>query len=481
VSRTICLAAASTICLHVALVSAGDWNQWRGANRDGVAADSPTLIEALPDDGIQPEWISAPIKSARDGGWGSPIVADGRVILFAHSREQLRELGPVKFPWLPPEKRGGMTDAEYAEYERNRRDEDEDRATAFAFREHVYCFDADTGESLWTHDADSVYTRFPQSGSPCAAGDRVYLLGAGRYVRSFDVRTGEEAWSTFLPGEFRDEFMQSSLVVVDGIVVVMADHLFGLDGGNGSIVWEGDPEQSRGSHSSPVVWKSGDRSLVIVNVAGGKTGCFAQTNGHELWSVESEAAQATPVVIGDRLITYGNSRAKGLRCFALSESGAEELWRYRGLQDKGSSPVVVDGHVYVQGESRIACINLETGEAEWSDYLDLRNPQYSSPIAADGKVFYAYEALVCFRAEPDGFNTLFDAHFDNNGLMASERTFRRLLDLDQGAREENERVLLRHLGPNAPLPCASPAFANGRIYIRLKNALACYDLRAKAE
>ena len=70
-----------------------DWNQWRGDGRDGVAAVSPELIEQLPDEGLEPVWVSQPIQSARDGGWGSPVVAGGMVYLFAHIREQLRELG----------------------------------------------------------------------------------------------------------------------------------------------------------------------------------------------------------------------------------------------------------------------------------------------------------------------------------------------------------------------------------------------------
>jgi outer membrane protein assembly factor BamB len=267
------------------------------------------------------------------------------------------------------------------------------------------------------------------------------------------------------------------------VAIVMAGHLFGLEADTGNMHWEGDPQQTRGSHSSPVLWESAGRSRLIVNLAGGWTGCFDPADGRELWRVKSEAGQATPVVVGDRLITYGNSRAQGLRCFALTEAGAEQFWMYRGIQDKGSSPVVVGDKVYVQGETRLACIDLETGSADWSDYLDVANPQFSSPIAADCKVLYAYESLVCVRATPEGFTPLFDARFGEDGLMAGEETFRRLLKLDDLAVEPNgaeeaEKRLVRHLGRNAPLPCASPAIADGRIYLRMKNGVACYDLRA---
>jgi outer membrane protein assembly factor BamB len=478
----------ASICLVLLFVAgarshATDWNQWRGNQRNGVAESSPALIEVLPADGLQPLWVSEPIKSAGEGGWGSPVVAGGRVYLFAHTKEKIRELGPQKYPWFAPDTRPDVTPEQYAEYERHRRDEDEERAKAFVFREFVHCFDAATGEIVWTNRSDSVYTRFPQSGSPAVVDGRVYVFGAGRVARCLDAATGDDVWKTPLPGDFRDEFLQSSIVVVDGVAVVMADHLFGIDTAGGAILWEGDSQQTRGNHSSPVLWSTGDRQCLITNLAGGWTGCFDPRDGRELWRARTESAQATPVVVGDRLITYGNSRAQGLRCFAMSDAGAEELWKYRAIQDKGSSPVVVDGHVYVQGESRLACVNLETGEEAWSDYLDLASPQFSSPIAADGKVLYAYESLLCFAAVEEGFRPLYDARFGEDGLMAAEETFRKLLNLDEvvkqpNGQEEAEKVLVRHLGRRAPLPCASPAIADGRIYLRMKHALACYDLRA---
>jgi outer membrane protein assembly factor BamB len=455
-----------------------DWNQWRGDARDGVAGESPQLIEDLPADGLQPVWVSPCIPSAREGGWGSPVVAHGKVYLFAHVREKLRELGEVQFPWLPPEKRVGMTDEEYRQYEINRRNEDEERANAFAFREFVYCLDAATGQEVWTNRSESVYTRFPQSGSPTVLDGRVYILGAGRFVRCLDAETGDDLWRTLLPGEFRDEFMQSSVAVVDGAAVVMADHLFGLDIVTGDILWEGDAQRTRGTHSSPVLWDAGGRNFVIVNLAGGWTACFDPDGGQELWRVQSEAGHSTPVVVGDRLITYGSSRAKGVRCYAMSGDGAEELWKYRGMQDKGSSPVVVDGHVYVQGETRVGCVDLETGQAEWTDYLDLSQAQYSSPIAADGKVIYAYGTVVCFRATPDGFQPLFDARFDESHLMGSEATFRRVLNLEEANADEAERQMQRHVGRHGTLKCSSPAISDGRLYVRMKNALVCYDLIA---
>jgi outer membrane protein assembly factor BamB len=464
-------------------LSAGDWPQWRGPQRDGVAADSPPLIETLPPEGLEPLWISEPIKSQRNGGFGSPVVVGDRVYVFAHEREQLEQLGKPQYPYLNPEQRTGMSDEEYAEYERNRREEEEQRAAAYRFEEIVFCFDAQTGKTLWANRKPSVYSVWPQSGSPCIVDGRLYVLAAARNVRCLDASTGEDLWETSLPGEFRDEFYQASPVVVDGVVVVMLDHLFGLSAENGSLVWDADPQRTRGLHSSPVVWSSDAGNLVLVNVTGGQTACIDPADGREVWRARTEGAQATPVVVGDLLLTYGRSRKSGLRCFRLSREGPEELWVFQRVQDKGSSPVVVDGYVYVQGEKRLACVDLESGKAEWQTTLDLPSPQFTSLVAADGKVFYAYESLIAFAATPEEYVPLIDAKFNREGLMASEELFREKLGLDEIEKqsdglEKSLRLMQRETGQQGPLKTTSPAIADGRLYVRTRNALTCYDLRA---
>jgi outer membrane protein assembly factor BamB len=477
------LPALLVILTLVPPLPAGDWPQWRGPQQDGVAADSPPLINALPPGGLEPLWISEPIKSQRNGGFGSPVVVGDRVYVFAHEREQLEQLGKPQYPYLNPEQRTGMSDEEYAEYERKRREEEEQRAAAYRFEEIVFCFDRNTGKTLWANRRPSIYSVWPQSGTPCIVDGRLYVLAAARNVRCLDATSGEDLWETSVPGDFRDEYFQASPVVVDGVVVVMLDHLFGLSADNGSIVWEADPQRTRGLHSSPVVWSSDEGNRVLVNVTGGQTTCIDPADGREVWRARTEGAQATPVVVGDRLLTYGRSRKSGLRCFRLSGEGAEELWVFQRVQDKGSSPVVVDGYVYVQGEKRIACVNLETGKAEWQATLELPSPQYTSLVAADGKVFYAYESLIAFAATPEGYVPLIDAKFDREGLMADEQVFRTKLGLDEIEKqsdglEKSLRLIQREIGQQGPLKTTSPAIADGRLYVRTKNALACYDLRA---
>ena len=465
---------------------AGDWSQWRGSNRNGVDSDSPTLIRKLPAEGQPAAWISPTIRSGGNGGWGSPAVTGGRVYLFVHTREPKPglKLPDPRYPALSDEKKKEFGEKALQEYERHRHlEERERRRISHDVVETVYCFDADTGEGLWTNDRPSQFTEFSHSGTPAVVDGRLYILGAGGVARAIDAVNGRDLWQTQLPGDFTESYHMSSFAVAEGVAAVLAGHLFGLDAETGAVRWQGEPQRTSGSHSSPVVWDSPEGPLFIINVAGQDTTCVVPRDGREVWRVKSEAELSTPVVVGSKLLTLGNSRKKGLRCFQMNSEGAELLWTFTGVADKGSSPVVVGDSVFVQGEQRLACVDLQTGKANWQHELDLQNPQYTSLAAADGKIFYTYGCVLCFAADSSEFKPLFDGRIDRDGRLAEIATFQKLAGLDQAGadanqREQAERKLQQRLNGQGPLECASPALDDGRLYVRLPRGVACFDLRA---
>lgn len=475
---------ASALVLSVILFTCAamaDWPQWRGPNRDGAARQSPPLLSALPAEGLRPLWHTESIPGGNAGGWGCPVVADGKIYLFTHQRALKPgvTLGKQKFPFIAPDKRGNMTDKEYAQYEVNRRNEDEERAKSYEFRETLMCFDAKSGKTLYKSEAPSIYTRFVHSGTVTIDGGKAYVLGGGRMARCFNAGDGKLIWETKLPGNFRDEFYMSSIAAADGALVFVADQLFGLDAATGNILWNNP--KARGQHASAAIWKAGGKNLAIINT-GGDTLCFDPRSGKEIWRVKSQANHSTPIVLGaDRLIVYGSSRKAGLRCYQISSAGAKELWVYNGCGDQGSSPVVVGDHVYVQGERRLACVALRDGQEKWQTQLNLKDPRYSSLLAADGKIFYAQEGMLVFAADPAGFKPLYEAKFDKAGLMAGESYFRKALKLDDlekqtGGDKKAEQLYNQSVEKFGPLKCHTPAFHDGKLYIRTNDGLFCYDL-----
>ena len=46
--------------------------------------------------------------------------------------------------------------------------------------------------------------------------------------------------------------------------------------------------------------------------------------------------------------------------------------------------------------------------------------------------------------------------------------------------EESTKIFKREIGDQGPLACATPAVTDGRLYVRMRDKLACYDLRTNA-
>jgi hypothetical protein len=85
-------------------------------------------------------------------------------------------------------------------------------------------------------------------------------------------------------------------------------------------------------------------------------------------------------------------------------------------------------------------VNLETGEVKWKETA---NSTITSPLLADGKLIV----------------------FENNGSHVS------ITSADPAAYQQFARVRIDAMG------CTSPALGNGRLVVRQREKLACFDLR----
>jgi outer membrane protein assembly factor BamB len=481
----------SVLTLAVLFVTAStllaDWPQWRGPQRSGyVPAEG--VVTKLPAAGISALWKFDSFAGGDSGGWSSPVISGNRVFAYSHSKIKVPGAEEIesKFPWLPPEKRTGMTDAEYEQYEINRRDENERQAKAFRFEERLVCLDLTSGDLVWDRKLDSKYTRFTQSGTPCVADGRVYVLGAERTARCYDAATGEVIWNSRIPGDFRDEFFASSFIVDGDVALIACGPLFALNTKDGSELWRGDEPLDYQSHSSPAVWHTPSGSVAIINSDGGITCAYQIADGKKLWELETGVGQSSPLVSGDLLLSYGSSRKNGLSCFRLNANvpskEPELAWRFQGAADSGSCPVVRDDAVFVQGEKRLAKVRLSDGEAVWQTTLNISSPKYTSLIAAGDQILYGWEGLLSVRADGELFEQIYDAKVDCEGRLIAADDLREKLKLNELAKQadgqaESEELWYRNTVQSGPLACTTPAFTDGRIVLRLNDAVVCFDLR----
>jgi outer membrane protein assembly factor BamB len=167
-------------------------------------------------------------------------------------------------------------------------------------------------------------------------------------------------------------------------------------------------------------------------------------DGAVLWSVPN-TTRVTPVIAGDTLVTAHRVRKTSLRAYTLSPADAVLRWSAM-LPDRGASPVTDGRVVYAVGgkpKTKLACFDLADGTLKWEQPFG--TSEYSSPILAG-------DTLLAVR---DNGRTLVLAHVSPEGYQELAA---------------------------APLPITrftSPALADGKLYLRQTDGVACYDVTAE--
>jgi outer membrane protein assembly factor BamB len=299
----------------------------------------------------------------------------------------------------------------------------------------IFCFDAQTGKTIWRVEYPGAMFEYGTSSTPCIAGDRIYVSG-GATIYCLNLKDGSEIWQAPCPARE----VSSSPVVADGVLVIQAGALCGLDAGDGKLRWA-RPE-FEGTHASPTIWRNGGKSYAVQNL-----GMVDLQTGALLWFT-GNGHDSSPVVAGDFLVTADGGT---LHCHRLATDKPHEIWKLDyGIQP--STPIIFQGHVYAAKSQSgpLFCADLATGQIKWTspEKEDYAGNSFNSAslILADGKV-------------------LMDGHPDQLSIVR--------------AAPERFDLLGRTKVAPGNLRAATPVIADGRIFLRGKDALVCYDLRAK--
>jgi len=347
-------------------------------------------------------------------------------------------------------------------------------------------------------------TEIPLHGnsSPIVWGDRVFITGADenrREVYCYDIDTGSMLWNQQIAGnagvpEVTDDTGYSaSTPATDGRLVYAifaAGDIAAIDF-EGRLVWSrtfAPLDNAYGHASSLEVWKN----LVFVQLdqghsAGdGKSMLYALNaeTGNTVWQVQRpvQGSWTSPAVFstpsGDQLITVAAPYV-----ISYDPATGSELWRAECMSgDAAPSPVYAGGKVYVcQEYARVAAIATDgRGDVTethilWSGYDGL--PDIVSPLT-DGELLYlvnSYGLVTCLDASNGEtvWEHYFDVEFKASPVLAGRLVY--LLDTDgvmhvfENAREFR-LVATAELGETVH---ATPAFLNGRIYLRGERHLYC--------
>ena len=370
VTQTLLVVAAFAALSPVhASQAAGDWPQWRGAQRDGVA-QGVCLPRDWLDRKLTPRW-----RVPLGDGYSAPLVVGDRVFTFGREEDrevvQAHELATGKVRWrfsypAPFEVReiaqvhGAGPKATPVVHD--------GRLYTVGVTEIVHCLDTETGRVRWRIDFPRRYGASPPGYGACSSPvihGRRLLVSAAERVAAVDARGGGVAWRTM-----HDSFY-ASLVVAElagrtQVIAFARQRLAGLDPRDGRVLW---------SHPCPSTYGS--------NIA-------------------------TPCVWHDRIIISSPSR--GTRALCVRERAgqfvAQPVWQTRALRAYLSSPVVHDGYVYGVDESgQLVCLSAADGRTAWAqgnfgDYASL-------VLAGDQLVILSDSGdLAAVEATPLGYRPL---------------------------------------------------------------------------
>jgi len=344
-------------------LTAGDWPQWRGPDRNGISTEKISAV--WPADGPRVLW-----RASVGTGFSSLSVSQGRVYTMGNTSNQ----------------------------------------------DTIWCFDASTGKRLWHHSyAAQLGPQWYEGGpgsTPTVDGGGIFTISKWGDVFCLDAARGAVLWQRDLRQDGvkpnRWGFAGSPLIRGNAVILNAGSAGIALDRETGRVVWSTGPNVA--GYASPTSFDFGGTASVLIFAAKHLVALDPQ-NGRELWRQPWETAWDTnntdPLTYDERIFISSFSRGCGLLSV---QNGKPSLIYTNGLMHSHLSPGVVLGeYLYAfNGEAKqetdLCCLHLPTGELKWSR----KNPAFGSLLLADGKLIVLSDKgeLLLAEASPAAFTPL---------------------------------------------------------------------------
>ncbi len=234
------LLALSLMLSIGAVALADDWPQWLGPKRDGGSSE---IVKSWKEP-LKIAW-----KQPVGEGHGGPVVAKGKVYLFARTPGKNEETLATfdaesgKPGWATPYPRV-ETKIAFGNGPRGVPIVADGKVYTFGISSVLSCFDLETGKIVWQVDTAKEYKAptltFGGSCSPVVAGDAVLVnVGAkGASIVAFDKNTGKELWKSL---DHAASYSSPLLYDHNGgsrVAFLTAKGLVSLNPKDGSIHWQ---------------------------------------------------------------------------------------------------------------------------------------------------------------------------------------------------------------------------------------------------
>lgn len=423
---------------------ADDWPQWFGPQRDGIWRESG-IVEKFPDEGPELLW-----KQEIGAGYAGPAVSEGKAVLFSRTLDDLSQRPDDPFA------RGEIPG-----------------------KEHITCFDAASGEQLWTHAYETAYTISYAAGPRCTPvidDGLVYTLGAEGRLHCLQVADGKVVWSK----DFLELFgVNSPGWGFAGTPLIEGDQLICLARGDGSTVvsfdkktgeerWRALSAREPG-YSPPSLFEDEGKRVLIIWHPEAING-LDPGNGKVLWTIpweiRSGLSVATPQREGKRLFFTSFYNGATMLEFETFDKKPKVAWqtghaserRTEHLNSIIGTPAFTDGHIY--------------GGCSYGQFRCLR--------AADGERLW--ETLEPIIKKEERWATVFVTPHEDRYFLFNELGELIIAKLSPQGYEEISRAKL--IEPNGsdmmnqrPVVWSHPAYANQCVFVRNDSEVRCYSLK----
>ena len=371
----------------------GEWPQFRGPARTGVALGGEAWPTAWPTNGPRVVW-----NLAVGEGHAGAAVWQGRVYLVDYDRERHRDV--------------------------------------------VRCLSLDDGRDLWRYAyPDDVKRNHGMSRTvPAVTNGLLVAVGPKCTVTALDPLTGERRWAIDLVREYGTTvppWYAGQCPLIDGGRVIIAPGgkalLMAVDGQTGAVVWSvPNPRGWKMTYSSIIPIEIGGRRQYVYCASDGVVSVAAE-DGTVLWTTTdwkiSIANVPTPVVLGEGrlLLSGGYNAGAALLEVAAGATGYSARVTARfpptvfGADQQ--TPIFYDGSIYgVRPGGELVCLD-PAGKLRWASGPGDRYGIGPFVVAGDRLlVMNDTGRLTMVRAKPTGFERLAEAQVlpgeDSWGPMA---------------------------------------------------------------
>ena len=392
-TRRISLALIAAISLGIATTgssAAGNWPQWRGPDGSGISTEKNLPAQWSTTRNIK--W-----KTPIDGrGHSSPIVWDNKIFVTTAIEGEVVE--GAKAP------KHMMGDKEFVHPD-----------SIGANKKHTFkviALNRDTGKILWQAVAfegtpyDDRHRKSSYAAStPATDGKLVYAFFGSEGIYAYDFN-GKLAWKADL-GKMGTVGMGTgtSPILFENLVIVQCDeengtasYIVALDKKTGKEVWK-TPRKVQVSWSTPLLVKTAKRAELIASGTESIVS-YDPATGKELWTHKGVESNAIPSPVANSEFVYlvAGFPAKIAMAIRLGSSGdltgtPNVPWKYAKGTAYVPSPILYGDYLYLTTDRGIlTCIDAKTGEVKYEGgRIPIPATFTASPVAFDGKILMTSE------------------------------------------------------------------------------------------